>query len=312
MRAPFPGAPHEPLCRPFVKWAGGKTQLLETFESLIPQMPKGSTYHEPFVGSGAMFFHLHVSGFLPERVILSDLNAHLVAVYRTVRDAPLQLAERLRELRSTHSKEQFYAIRQRFNEEPIDEHERAALMVYMNKAGFNGLYRVNSRGYFNVPCGYQEGGPYLPRRDQLEACSEALQHAIIEHSRFDATLARARAGDFVYLDPPYVPIDENSNFTRYDKTGFRRADHERLRDAYAELDRRGCMVMLSNSNTPLVHELFEDWRIDYVDARRNINRKPKSRGPIKEVVVRNYEDAAAPIAAATGTEPAAAALKAPS
>jgi DNA adenine methylase len=271
-----------------VKWAGGKTQLLETFESLIPRMPEESTFHEPFVGSGALFFHLHVTGRLPRRVILSDLNAHLVACYRTVRDAPLELATRLRELRSTHSKEQFYEIRRHFNEDPIDEAERAALTIYMNKAGFNGLYRVNSRGYFNVPCGYQEGGPYLPRQDQLEACSEALKRAIVEHSRFDATLARAQPGDFVYLDPPYVPVDENANFTRYDKTGFRREDHERLRDAFAELDRRGCKVMLSNSNTPLVHELFDDWRIDFVDARRNINRKPKNRGPIKEVVVRNY------------------------
>lgn len=292
MTAPYIGAPHEPLCRPFVKWAGGKTQLLPIFERIIPELPADCVFHEPFVGSGALFFHFFVNERLPERAELSDLNPHLSCAFRIVRDQPNELCDRLVALRATHDREQFYAMRTRYNEEPIDDLERAALFIYMNKAGFNGLYRVNSRGHFNVPCGRQEGGPYLPSRDQLNACSEALQRTRIEHAGFERVLQRAKAGDFVYFDPPYVPIDENSNFTRYAKDGFRRDDQARLREAFAELDRRGCLVMLSNSDTPLVHELFEDWRVDLVSARRNINRKPGKRGPIPEVVVRNFGSAA--------------------
>jgi DNA adenine methylase len=277
--------------RPFIKWAGGKTQLLEAFDALFPEVDPETTYHEPFVGSGAVYFHLHATGRLPDRAVLSDLNEHLVACWQAVRNAPRRLAARLTELKASHSREEYYRVRARYNEEELDPVERAALLVYLNKTGFNGLYRVNRSGRFNVPCGRQQGGPFLPSQEHLIACAEALSRAEIAHSPFDAVLERARRGDFVYLDPPYVPLDAGSSFTRYAKAGFGEEDQERLRDVFAALDRRGCRLVLSNSDTALVHELYRGFRIDRVPARRNINRKPSGRGAIAEVVVRNFSGA---------------------
>lgn len=276
--------------RPFLKWAGGKRQLLADYEPLFPKVSGVATYHEPFVGSGAVFFRLGALGAIPARAILSDVNEHLVTTWKTVRDRPDALAARLLELEATHSDEQYYAQRDRYNAGGIDALERAALVVYLNKAGFNGLYRVNSKGAFNVPAGRRSGasGLGMPSAELLASCSRALRDADLLCAPFATVLDRARAGDFVYFDPPYVPISDTAFFTSYGCDGFGMAEQELLRDVFVQLDRRGCRVMLSNSGSFEVLKLYAGFDVVQVQARRSINSKAEKRGPVTEVVIRNY------------------------
>ena len=275
--------------RPFLKWAGGKTQLLAEYEPLFPRIPDLATYHEPFIGSGAVFFHLRRTGAIPGRAVLSDLNEHLVTAWTAVRDAPTALARRLQELLAIHSNEEYYRQRLRFNEEILPPLERAAVLVYLNKAGFNGLYRVNSKGHFNVPVGRPSAGSLsLPEAEHLVACSEALAGVELLGAPFATVLDRARRGDFVYFDPPYVPISQTAFFTSYACEGFGMAEQELLRDVFAQLDSRGCKVMLSNSSSFEVLKLYHGYDVTQVAARRSINSRADSRGPVNEVVIRNF------------------------
>jgi DNA adenine methylase len=277
--------------RPFLKWAGGKRQLLADYAPLFPRIGDLATYHEPFVGSGAVFFHLRREGAIPGRAILSDLNAHLVIAWTAVRDAPQSLAARLEELRAAHSHDEYYRQRERFNDELLPPLERAAVLLYLNRAGFNGLYRVNSRGRFNVPVGRPaQKELVVPSADALEACSRAMRSTEIACAPFVSVLDRARRGDLVYFDPPYVPISPTSSFTAYDCEGFGMAEQELLRDVFVQLDGRGCKVMLSNSASFEVLKLYQGFEVTQVSARRSINSKADSRGPVNEVVIRNYID----------------------
>ena len=275
--------------RPFIKWAGGKTQLLADYAALFPRIPDLATYHEPFIGSGAVFFHLRRAGAIPGRAILSDLNEQLVTAWTAVRDAPTTLAARLAELMAKHSTEEYYAERTRFNEELLPPLERAAALIYLNKTGFNGLYRVNSRGGFNVPAGRPStGGFSVPSAEHLVACSEALTGVELRHSSFANVLDRARRGDFVYFDPPYVPISQTSFFTSYACEGFGMAEQELLRDVFVQLHQRGCKLMLSNSASFEVLKLYHGYDVTSLAARRSINSRTDARGPVNEVVIRNY------------------------
>lgn len=273
---------------PFVKWAGGKAQLLGAYDELFPQLATGAAYHEPFVGGGAVFFHLASTGRLTGEVHLSDCNEDLVSTWLAVRDQPKKLARRLGELAAKHSTEHYYALRDRYNDMILPPLERAALFLYLNKAGFNGLYRVNAAGKFNVPCGRQESGPSFPGRAFLLACSELLRGVEARCEPFTQVLERAEKGDFVYFDPPYVPLSVTASFTAYTEGGFGPAEQESLRDVFAKLARRGCRVMLSNSGTPVVRELYRDFHVTPVSARRAINSKKTARGPVTEVVVRSW------------------------
>jgi DNA adenine methylase len=273
---------------PFLKWAGGKRQLLADYARLFPAGGTDATYHEPFLGSGAVFFHLFESGALRGRCVLSDLNAHLMTAWTIVRDRPEALATRLAELEEAHSEERYYAERERFNVEGLDALERAALVVYLNKAGFNGLYRVNKRGLFNVPAGRRAGGLNIPSLDALTACSRALKGCDLLAAPFASVLDRARPGDFAYFDPPYVPISETAFFTSYACEGFGMPEQELLRDVFAHLDRRGCRLMLSNSGSFEVLKLYQGFDVTRVQARRAINSDAGARGPVTEVVIRNY------------------------
>lgn len=283
---------HDASARPFLKWAGGKTQLLEAYEALFPAGSRIAAYHEPFIGSGAVFFRLREQGRIRERAFLGDLNADLVATWTAVRDAPAALAARLSQLEAKHSTDEYYAERDRFNAGGLDALERAALVIYLNRAGFNGLYRVNSKGHFNVPAGRPSSGTKLalPSAQLLEACSAALQGVDVVHDSFAGVLDRARKGDFVYFDPPYVPISQTSSFTAYACEGFGMAEQELLRDVFAALDARGCLVMLSNSASFEVLKLYQGWDVTQVPARRAINSRTDARGPVNEVVIRNYTD----------------------
>ncbi|TVQ97535.1 MAG: DNA adenine methylase [Deltaproteobacteria bacterium] len=266
---------------PFLKWAGGKSRLLEQYEPWWPE--EFERYHEPFLGGGAVFFRLR-----PEEAALSDVNGRLVDTWRAVRDSLPEVLERLAGHRERHGRTYFYRARQRFNAgRGVSPVERAALMIYLNKTCFNGLYRENGRGEFNVPIGsYRD--PRIFDVGHLRAVSRVLQGVEIRVSGFESVVDRAEAGDLVYFDPPYVPLSATSAFTGYHASGFGMDLQHRLARVYAELDRRGCRVMLSNSDVPAVRELYAGWRIIGIRAGRSISCKSSRRGSVGEVLVRNW------------------------
>jgi DNA adenine methylase len=264
--------------RPFLKWAGGKAKLIPQYS---PHFPRSfSTYYEPFLGGGAIFFHL-----LPKRSILMDINPELVNVYRCVRDRVEELIGLLREHRDRHNPTYYYFIR---SWAEGGEVERAARLLYLNKTCFNGLYRENSKGQFNVPLGrYKNPGIFDP--DLLRATSAVLQTAEIWENPFETILHYARtAQDFVYFDPPYYPISSTSNFTAYNRYSFNQEDQIRLRNTFVELAQRGVRVMLSNSDCPFVRELYQGFNIQTILAARAINSNAEKRGKITEVLVTSY------------------------
>lgn len=268
----------QPAASPFLKWAGGKARLLEQY---APHMPHDfERYHEPFVGGGAMFFAMS-----PDDAVLSDVNPRLIETYRAVRDDVDGLIERLHEHRRRHSKAHYYASRHRFNEPRSDGGtDRAALFIYLNKTCFNGLYRENASGGFNVPMG-RYTNPAICDEATLRAASRVLQDVELRVSGFVDVLERAEDGDFVYFDPPYVPLSATSSFTTYSKGGFDMSMQIELARTFAKLARRGCRVMLSNSDCEAVRELYAGWRIESISAARSISRKGRGRGPVGEVLV---------------------------
>jgi DNA adenine methylase len=266
---------------PFLKWAGGKGQLLDR---LLPLLPASyQRYIEPFLGGGALFFAL-----APARALLADLNRELIVTYQMVRDQPAALADRLAEHRANHNKEYYYRIRAARSEDPL---EVAARLIYLNKTCFNGLYRVNRSGQFNVPMGSYVN-PRIYDRANLLAAAHALAAADLCAADYRATLDQASAGDFVYLDPPYVPLSASASFTSYTSSNFGEPEQRQLAAAYRELDRRGCYVMLNNSATPLTRQLYDGYEQRVIPAARAINSKGDRRGPVDELVVVNYLSAA--------------------
>jgi DNA adenine methylase len=283
-RSPFRTADDVTFLRPFVKWAGGKSQLLQQYRPLYPGQNQVGRYLEPFLGGGAVFFHI-MRLLRPSQALLWDTNAELIDAFRAVRDEIDPLIARLRQHRQQHSETYYYQVR---TESPQTRVERAARLIYLNKTGFNGLYRVNSRGIFNVPYGHR-ANPLILDEQLLHAVSKVLQKAELEARDFRDLSATARKGDFIYFDPPYQPLSQTSHFTSYTSDSFGEKDQRDLANLYAELDRRGCLLMLSNSDTPLVRELYAGFRLHVVSARRMINSDGAKRGPVPEVVVLNYE-----------------------
>jgi DNA adenine methylase len=275
--------------RPFLKWAGGKGQLLKQYTAFFPQ-DAIQNYYEPFVGSGAVFFYLRGSSQF-ETYHLSDVNPALINCYRVVRDEVESLIALLAEHKALHGKDHYYAVRA-LDRDPgwlqsAPEVERAARMIYLNKTCYNGLWRVNRQGQFNVPMG-RYANPDILSEHRLRAASAALQGVAIEAARFASVLDRAAKGDFVYFDPPYHPVSVTADFTSYAADDFGEADQRALAQVFAALARRGVRVMLSNSDTPPIHALYADFRIEIVEARRAINSAKGKRGPVTEVVVMNY------------------------
>lgn len=283
LTATAPAAPHG--ARPFLKWAGGKTQLLAELVARIAQVGPLHGYHEPFVGGGALFFFLHASRLLPKRrVYLSDSNANLLAAYWGVRDHVEELITLLERHKAAHSEEHFYQVRAAAPKSPV---ARAARVIYLNKTCFNGLFRENSKGEFNVPMGRYKN-PLICDAPNLRAASAALHEAEIAQRHFREVARHVRKGDFVYFDPPYWPVSASANFTAYAKDNFTRADQEELAQLFKDLTKRGVHVLLSNSDTPLINELYRDYPIDIVLANRNVNSKAEKRGKVNEVLVRNF------------------------
>lgn len=269
--------------KPFVKWAGGKRQLLTKFREIYPV--EFGTYYEPFVGGGAVFFDLTVlHGPLGGRSVLSDQNTELMDCYRAIRD---EVGELMRALRRHKYEEKYYYAQRERDPGRLSLVERAARMIYLNRTGFNGLYRVNSKGKFNVPFGRHKN-PTICDGPNLLACSAALAGVEVHEEPFETVLDRARKGDFVYLDPPYIPLSATANFTAYQKHGFGMANQDKLADVFDELASRGANVMLSNSDVPWVQERYARHHIRVLKARRAVNSNGARRGPVGEVVVTSY------------------------
>lgn len=287
----MPRPPRSDLPRPFLKWAGGKTQLLGQFQALYPPPAAGLRYLEPFVGSAAVFFHVRRI-LAPQAAILSDGNPALVEVYTAVRDDVEGVIRRLAGHARRHGEVHYYRVRAQASAR-LGPAARAARLIYLNRTCFNGLYRVNSRGRFNVPMGRYRR-PRILDEANLRAVSGALRGVEIRAAHFRETVETARRGDFVYFDPPYHPLSSTASFTSYTAASFTGADQEELAAVFAALDRKGCRAMLSNSDTDLIRRLYRSYRLVPVRARRSINSRADRRGPIGELVVLNYEPGVRP------------------
>lgn len=263
--------------KPFLKWAGGKSQLLPVLRTLVPRSFK--RYFEPFLGGGALFFDLRC-----ENATLSDSNEELMACYQVVQRAPSQLIAKLS--RCSVDAEEFYRMRG-LDPDALSELDRAVRFIYLNKTCFNGLYRVNRQGRFNTPFGACKNARLIDE-ENLYRVSSALQDAQLLCDDYGEVLKRATRGDFVYLDPPYLPISEYSDFKRYTPAQFYESDHVRLAEVFRVLDKRGCAVLLSNSFHPKIKGLYRGYRQRTVSAARFINCKGGGRGEISELLITNY------------------------
>jgi DNA adenine methylase len=272
----------------FLKWAGGKLQLIEQFENLFPR--KFRNYYEPFIGSGAVFFYVK-SKLKPNKVLLSDTNEELINCFLIVRDKPSELVELLLNHRKKHSKEHYYAVRS-IESNRLDSVNRAARLIYLNKTCFNGLYRVNSKGQFNVPFGDYKS-PSIFDKNILFQASQLLQGVDLKVMTFEKVLDFAGKDDFVYFDPPYIPLSKTSSFTRYSKSDFSMKEQKRLSEVFETLDSRGCFLMVSNSDHALTRELYRQHKKNtvVVRAKRMINSVGSKRGAINELIITNYNTA---------------------
>jgi DNA adenine methylase len=284
---PSAGPPSRREAQPFLKWAGGKAQLLE---QLAPHFPSDiPTYREPFLGGGAVFFHLKAR-FPHMRASLRDINPELINCYLAVRDSAQPLMQRLDEHIAqyrTEGERYYYLVRSRHHlNDPVD---RAARMIFLNKTCYNGLWRVNSRGEFNVPVGsYRPDRVALYDRENLQAASEALRGVDLAVEDFRDALLAATADEFVYVDPPYFPLSTTAKFTSYAKEDFGEAEQQELAALFADAADRRVKLMLSNSDTPLIRRLYKGFNLQTVKARRAVNSDGAKRGLISEVLALSY------------------------
>ncbi|MCL2687512.1 MAG: DNA adenine methylase [Methanobrevibacter sp.] len=270
---------------PVVKWVGGKRQLLDVIENHIPN--NFDTYCEPFVGGGALLFHIK-----PQKAVINDINSELVNVYNIIKNNLDELLEDLK----THENEAeyFYKIRAADRDKKeydrLSNVEKASRILYLNKTCYNGLFRVNKSGEFNTPFGRYKN-PNIVNETILTAVSEFFNknNIIFYNKDFEDILKKLESGTFVYLDPPYDPISDTSSFTGYDKGGFNKREQKRLKKACDELDKNKIKFLLSNSNTDLINDLYKNYSIETIKAKRSINSIASKRGGIDEVLVRNYE-----------------------
>jgi DNA adenine methylase len=267
---------------PFLKWAGGKRQLLPRILDLVPA--RIDTYYEPFLGGGAVFFALSARGVF-RAAVLGDANPDLIACYQAIRDDVDGVIAALRAPRYRNRRDLYYRVR---GQDPgaLSAAERAARLIYLNRCGFNGLYRVNSKGQFNVPFG-RYTRPKICDEPRLRAASRALAGVQLVCEDFEKVMARGRRGDFVYLDPPYVPVSRTASFTAYAKRAFGDPEQERLAKAMRELSRRKVPALLSNSDCGATRRLYQGLDFDAVWARRSINSVATARGSVGELLVRS-------------------------
>lgn len=274
--------------KPFVKWAGGKRQIIDKLKKYVPD--EFNTYYEPFVGGGALLFELS-----PKKAVINDSNKELMNVYKCLCDEDKfkKMCNVLNHYELEHSEKFFYEIRNKDKNkktfERLSDYTRAARTIYLNKACFNGLYRVNSKNEFNVPFGKKtkvntyDGGNLITVSNYL-----TMNNIKILSVDFEESVKDAKKGDFVYFDPPYD--SDTSTFNSYTEEGFGKEEQKRLAKVFKELDKKGVYVMLSNHNTSLINDLYEGYNIHLIEAKRNINSNGKKRGLVQEVIITNFEN----------------------
>lgn len=275
--------------RPFVKWAGGKARLIDQILYYFPS--SFNSYYEPFLGGGSLYFSIS-----PQKGRLNDLNSTLIFVYRTIRDDCAHIVKDLLDLQSDYyalesldeKATYYYERRSEFNSTHAQTVRKASLFIFLNKTGFNGMYRENSKGEYNIPFG-KHARPMICDVENLNRVSDVLKEIDITNGHYFEAISDAKAGDFVYLDPPYVPLNPTSSFTEYQAGGFTEDDQIQLRDAFVELTQRGCFVMMSNSTSPIVEELYKDFYFNTISAARVINAQGMKRGKINEYIITNYD-----------------------
>lgn len=274
--------------KPFVKWAGGKRQIIDKLKMYAPD--EFNTYYEPFVGGGALLFELS-----PKKAIINDYNEELMNVFNCIKDETKfnKMCNELNHHEANHSEEYYYEIRNKDRDKTkfkrMPDYKRSARTIYLNKACFNGLYRVNSKNEFNVPFNRKA------KVNTYDGQNLGIIHSYLNFSDvtllntdFEEAVKDAKKGDFIYFDPPYD--SETSTFNSYTENGFGKEEQVRLVRVYKELTDKGCYVMLSNHNTTLVKELYKDFNIHVIEAKRNINANGKKRGKVEEVIITNYEN----------------------
>ena len=275
------------MIAPILKWAGGKRQLLSELTRRLPE--RWDTYFEPFIGGGALLVELANRGRLG-RAVIGDMNPELVNLYRVVKRDPEELSRALSDAKFQNNEESFRRLRSEFNaligtrKHPVD---RAALLVYLNKHSYNGLWRVNRKGHYNVPFG-KYARLNLPSSQNLEKFSRMLEGVTLMHADFGRIVRTAKRGDFVYLDPPYHPLSKTACFTDYTTGGFSFEDQKRLAAVFRRLSDKGVRLMLSNSSMPEITDLYSGFSIHTVTARRFINCNGRKRSGVSELIVTNY------------------------
>lgn len=256
-----------PLAKPILKWAGGKRQMLSALMPYLPKRPY--RYVEPMIGGGALFFALS-----PQRAMIADSNPELISLYKAVRDHPTEVAKQYAEWR--FDEDQFYELRA-LNFAALEPVTAAARTIYLNRSCFNGLYRVNKSGAFNVPWGRYKK-PYEIDLRNLKAVQGALRKSEIHLGDFRTILLQeAKKDDFIFLDPPYIPVSEYADFKRYTREQFCDDDHREMAELATNLSKRGCDVLITNSNHPLVHDLYRGYQIEIIQTKRNVNSKSNGR-----------------------------------
>lgn len=273
--------------RPFVKWVGGKTQLLLEFRKLYPKHYE--RYFEPFVGGGAVFLYL-----TPLKMHLNDINKALIWAYKNIRKNPEGIIKLLKSFQKDYyekdSRERenfYYSVREEYNNLSNEEIKKSAYLIFLNKTCYNGMYRENSEGKFNVPFGRYKK-PKILDKENLLALSVMLKNANLTFVDFERAVEKAKRGDFVYFDPPYYPVSKTASFTNYSENGFLEKEQIRLKKTFTNLDKKGVFVMLSNSYTDFIRKLYKNYKHIVVTANRTINCKAEGRGKIKELVILNY------------------------
>lgn len=265
--------------RPVLRWAGGKQQLVRGLLAHAPENVQGMRYVEPFLGAASMFLAIK-----PATALLSDANQHLIEFYQRVQERPKEIARKLRQIAAAHSAENYYAIREDFNQSRSSI-KKSAQFLYLNRTSFNGIYRVNRQGRYNVPFG-NKPRPWFPDARELSSFAEAFRCASVCCVDYKEALRKVRRGDFVYLDPPYVPLSDTAYFAHYTADRFIAADQLELARLMRVLDRKGCLVMMTNSDTSAVRLMYKDFRITPIDVRRYVTCK--QRHAVQELIIRNY------------------------